>query len=455
VALWAFSTGGFQHIFVTGMLGEAFDSQAEHFLHGNVDVDGEAIRHEAMIVDGKARMYFGPFPALLRIPLNLIYPAGRGKWSIISVGCAATIALLGFRRLVAMSLQSSMLSPQAQTRVGSASIAGLAFASPLLFLVGEPSIYNEAIAWGFAWALAALSFVWQCMVTSSFATPASLIGFSLCAAAALLSRVTFGLPLLLIAAVLAIGRTRVNRASQLAALVLPLSAGVIFFLALSYARFGSFVGINYDYYINPVHREFVHDHGIFNLQRVPFNLLDYFSLRLPSLEKHAPFFRGERYFFGNTPFSSLPFSEVYLPVPWSSAWLVFGAVLGLVYLARTRWANWFQLSLAAVFLLEFIMILSYFTAAQRYATDLYPFLIVCFLVFFCSGGRALSHTRHAFIVLVAVSIVINALTSLSWLVDADQNTPSETRQLWKRALGRESAAVETEQPNRAASPPPR
>ena len=34
------------------------------FLRGDVGVDSAAIAHEAMIVNGKVRMYFGPFPAL-------------------------------------------------------------------------------------------------------------------------------------------------------------------------------------------------------------------------------------------------------------------------------------------------------------------------------------------------------------------------------------------------------
>ena len=93
-ALWLFSTTGGNQVFVSDMLGEAYDSQAEHFLRGDVNVDGEAIRHEAMIVQGKARIwYFGPLPALLRIPLNFVYPAGRGRWSRTSVFSAAVIAL--------------------------------------------------------------------------------------------------------------------------------------------------------------------------------------------------------------------------------------------------------------------------------------------------------------------------------------------------------------------------
>lgn len=80
VLLAAFATTGFQQVFVKEILGSAFDSQAEHFLHGNVDVDRDAIREEAMTVNGKTRMYFGPFPALLRIPLNFVCPGGRGAW---------------------------------------------------------------------------------------------------------------------------------------------------------------------------------------------------------------------------------------------------------------------------------------------------------------------------------------------------------------------------------------
>ncbi len=74
--LWIFTTTGGQQILVNEMLSEAYDSQAEHFLRGDVGVDVDAIRHEAMIVDGKARMYFGPFPAFVRIPLNFVYPSG-------------------------------------------------------------------------------------------------------------------------------------------------------------------------------------------------------------------------------------------------------------------------------------------------------------------------------------------------------------------------------------------
>src|SRR5215216_6428771 len=108
--LWIYTTTGGRQIFVNEMLSEAYDSQAEHFLRGDVGVDGGAIRHEILIVDGKARMYFGPFPALLRIPLNYIYPSGRGHWSRISGFCAGMIALMAFAGILRMALGVSSLS---------------------------------------------------------------------------------------------------------------------------------------------------------------------------------------------------------------------------------------------------------------------------------------------------------------------------------------------------------
>ena len=143
----------------------AFDSQAEHFLRGDVGVDAAAIAHETMNVNGKVRMYFGPFPALLRVPLNFIYPAGHGKWSRISGFCAGLIALFAFAGLVGTALRSSPLSSRARNWIGNACMIGFALGSPLLLLLGNLSIYDEAIIWGFALSVAALYFACRSRTT--------------------------------------------------------------------------------------------------------------------------------------------------------------------------------------------------------------------------------------------------------------------------------------------------
>jgi hypothetical protein len=431
---WFFATTGGRQIFVREVLGSAYDSQAEHFLRGNVDVDEEAIGHEANIVNGHVRMYFGPFPTFLRIPLNFIYPAGRGKWSRISGFCAGVIALVAFAGLVRMALTSSSLSPGARNWLGNVCIIGFALGSPLVFLLGNLSIYNEPIIWGLAWSLAALYFALRARECAGAALTRSLLGFSFCAAGALLSRVTFGMPLLLITPLLAIKTLRGHRAANFAALVLPLAAGLAFYCLLSYARFGSLTGLTLDYYINPDHREYARQHGIFNPTRVPFSFVDYFSLAPPSFNFQPPFFRvGRHHLPVGAPFS-LNFSETFLSVPWCSAWLVFGAILGIVRLLRSTKTDFFPHAMAIALLAQFVCVLSYFALAQRYTADLYPFLIFCFLTFLAADGIAVHRTRYLLVGLVGISIIINLLATAFWLA-SDPNLPTETRIFWSVIAG--------------------
>ena len=153
----------------------------------------------SLIVDRRSWMYFGPFPAFVRMPLNLIYPSGRGYWSRISGFCAGMIALAAFAGLIRIALRSSPPSSRWKNWLGNVCLIGFAFGSPLLLLLGNLSIYDEAIAWGLAWSIAALYFALRSRTAEGAAlTPSFLIGFSFCAGAALLSRLTFGAPLLLV-----------------------------------------------------------------------------------------------------------------------------------------------------------------------------------------------------------------------------------------------------------------
>ena len=433
-----FVTTGGRQIFVKEVLGGAYDSQAEHFLCGNVDVDVDAIGHEAMIVNGHARMYFGPFPALLRIPLNFVYPAGHGKWSRISGFCAGVIALFAFAGLVRTALCSSPLSSRARNWLGNSCVIGFAFGSPLLLLLGNLSIYDEAIIWGLALSLGAIFFAFRSRQAKGSALTGALLGFSFCAGGALLSRVTFGAPFVLIAPFLALRLPRSNRFTNLTTLVLPLGVALIFYTWLSYAKFGSLAGVNFDYYINPVHSEFAHKFGVFSPRRIRYSFADYFSPRVPAVQSEPPFLAADRHFYDYPSLYSNDFSEVYLPVPWCSGWLVFGAIMGIICLIRRGSADAFERVAALALFAQFLCILSYFLLAQRYAADLYPFLIFCLIIFLRSGGPALVRSRHVIIGLVGLSIAVNSLATVSWLIGPDQNVPPETRAAWEKLLGRHS-----------------
>ena len=435
VLLWLFTMTGGRQVFVKEVLGKAYDSQAEHFLRGDVGVDGDAIKHEVMVVNGKSYMYFGPFPAFLRIPLNFVYPGGRGHWSRISGFCAGMTALLAFAGLVRMALRAPQLSSCWQNWLGNASLVGFALGSPLLLLLGNLSIYNEAIIWGLAWSVAALYFALRSREAEGYVLTGSLLAFSLCAGAALLSRATFGAPFLLIAPVLALRLFRRNPVRNLAALLLPLVAAFLFYLFLTYARFGDFSGMPMRYSTNPEQRQFAVKHGLFRLDRVPYSFADYFFLRRPELQHKPPFLKASRQPYNHPTLYVMPFTETYSSLLWCSSWILLGAVIGVGMLLRPGGSDGVDRTIAGIFFLQVIIILSFMGLAQRYAAEFYPFLIFAFL-FFLRSGRFAFQLRYLLIGLVAVSVVINSLTTVSWLLEADMNVPAETRAKWNEFLGR-------------------
>ena len=429
-------TGG-GDIFVKEVLGGAYDSQAEHFLRGDVGVDSDAIAHETMLVNGKVRMYFGPFPALFRAPLNFIYPPGHGKWSRISGFCAGVIALFAFAGLVQTALRSSALSSNARNWIGNACVIGFALGSPLLLLLGNLSIYDEAIIWGLAWSLAALYFAWRSRITEGAALTRSLFAFSFCAGAALLSRGTFGVPFILIAPLLGIRLLNRQPIRNITALFLPLGAAFFFYLFLSYARFGDFSGMNMKYNINPVQRDFATKHGLFRIERIPYSFADYFVLRAPRLQSKAPFFKAYRQDYRYEALYVMPFTETYSSLLWSSSWILLGAVIGMAMLLRPGGADGVDRAIAAIFLLQVIAILAFMGLCQRYIADLFPFLIFAFLIFLREGKIAFQ-LRYLLGGLVIISVVINSLSTVAWLVEADMNVPAATKAKWNQFLGRTS-----------------
>jgi hypothetical protein len=433
---WFITTTGGRLILVNDMLSEAYDSQAEHLLLGHPGVRGDAIRHEVLIVNGKSVMYFGPFPAFLRIPLNYFHPKGRGHWSRITGFCAGIIALAAFTGLVKRALRDSQLSQLWRNLAGNASLVGFALASPFLLFLADVSIYHEAILWGLTWSIAALYFLGRSRRRDGAALTRSLLAFSLCAGAALFSRVTFGAPLFLIAPFLALSLlARKNRIRNLAVLLLPLAAAGVCHLWLNYAKFGDFAGTGIRFHTNPVQREFALKHGLFRLERVTRSLADYVYLRRPIHQALAPYLDTRQQSYNYPNLYVMPFTETYSSLVWCSSWIVFGALMGIGYLLWPSRSDWLDRIIALVLLLQIISICSFMGLAQRYIAEFFPFLIFCF-VLFLRNGWLVRRTASLVVFLVVASVVINSLSTIGWVVEVDANTPPEVRQKWAAFLGR-------------------
>ena len=159
-------------------------------------------------------------------------------------------------------------------------------------------------------------------------------------------------------------------------------------------------------------------------------------MRFPLLQTEAPFLKADRHYYAHPQLYSIPVSETYLPVTWAATWLLVGGMLGVIYLFRRNSADLFERGCAIAFACQSIGILSYYILAQRYSLDLFPFLLVCFLIFLRHSIKLLPRVYPILIGLVGLSITVNSLATLSWLIDADQNVRTETRAVLDRMMGR-------------------
>jgi len=126
----------------------------------------------------------------------------------------------------------------------------------------------------------------------------------------------------------------------------------------------------------------------------------------------------------------MPFSETHLSIIWSSSWLLVGAIIGFILLARRESTDMLDRGIAISFLAQVILILSFMGLCQRYTAEIFPFLIFCFIIFLRKGGVVLVRMRYAILGLVALCTITNTLATAFWLAH-DRNLPVETRTFWK------------------------
>ena len=78
-------------------IGLTFNSMLEHLLHGQFDVDPEAVRKEGYLRDGRVYAYWGIFCALIRLPL-LAFKSGL-MTDVTVLSCLIAICLAGAMKL--------------------------------------------------------------------------------------------------------------------------------------------------------------------------------------------------------------------------------------------------------------------------------------------------------------------------------------------------------------------
>jgi hypothetical protein len=119
--------------------GDFFDAQARSLLHLRWDVPRRVVDGEGFRIGGKEYIYFGPWPALLRLPLAAVTRRFDGRLSELSMALAWVVARVGLARL---AWNTRVLARgQDEAMPGELVVVGLfvfvvEVGSPILFLGG-------------------------------------------------------------------------------------------------------------------------------------------------------------------------------------------------------------------------------------------------------------------------------------------------------------------------------
>ncbi len=362
-------------------LSSSFDSLGEHLLRGEADVDPNSIKWEALKIGGKSYAYFGLFPALLRIALNALHPGWRGEWARVSCLSAALLAVAAFSSLLRLALaQNRELSAKQRQRIWLLLTVGFAFGTPLLYLVSSARIYHEAIVWGLCgsmWGLYALARAAWCPERRVSA----ILLFSCALFVTWLSRVTFGLPLVLAAPALLFWclppgpLLATNKLRSLAIRCLamsPAAAALALGAWYNYARFGSvWTFCDYNaFYLKPAEIG-----GELNLSRIPSALLNYLGFFANTFSSTPPWVNMSRVEYLKPGLFTQGWREETLSLTTASPWLLGGAMLGLYSVLRRRVSGLLMLY-SALLALQAGIVTSFFFVTQRYASELLPLLVL-------------------------------------------------------------------------------
>ncbi len=139
--------------------GGFFEAQGNAFLDGHLDVPAYVMGIEGFTEGTKTYMYFGPFPALLRIPVLLVTQDFDGKMTLVSMLVAWVVFAVFATRLVWL-VRRAVLGDDAEVTRRQAVLAGLFLAgitggTTLTFDASLPWVYHEVYLWQTALVVAA------------------------------------------------------------------------------------------------------------------------------------------------------------------------------------------------------------------------------------------------------------------------------------------------------------
>jgi hypothetical protein len=228
--------------FDNGAYSNFFDIQAEALLRGDLALPANSIGIEAFVVDGREQMYFGLFPALLRLPVVAVTDSLSGQLTVLSSFLAWLVFVVAAWASGGRYLDGRLESVEPRTvRVAVPVLwrIGIALGTPVLMLAGPAWVFSEAIMWGVA---AATLFQWRLLreLERPSLQNQLLVGGAL--VLAVLNRPTLGLGCLLVTVAVVAVRARRGVDGGTWRLIAASGVSAVALVAPNMARFGRPLG---------------------------------------------------------------------------------------------------------------------------------------------------------------------------------------------------------------------
>lgn len=416
-------TGGTFRLFFPDAFGNFYDYQALSFLEGRLDVPEAALGAEAFVFGGKVYGYFGPTPALLRVPF-VFFDLGFGQLTRVAF---LVYFLASLAAVYALLLHATRLF-RGPTAIPSRSavallLTGAGLGTTLFFLSSRAYIYHEAILCGVACALwsAWFSLRWLADSTTRAWLPALLLG-----TLAVHSRPPVGLfALTLLGCVAAAHVLRAWFAPKIehhqSSIIKFLAIGLLSLLAvfsfnaLSYLKFQSFEGAPLKYHVQ-YHPERLAaiDGRNFHVSNFRYNFAGYIWRPNYVIQATFPYFFITGRNPNEYPGSKIDLAEPTLALPYAMPAIVLLAVVGGWVAVARRSASRLPLALLALAVLP--MSAALFTAiaiSQRYTADFCPALLVAAAFGLAAVSLFQPFLRRAVLVFVGCLTLVSAYVSLS------------------------------------------
>lgn len=397
--------------------------------------------------NNKYYMYWGPAPTLIA---NLGAFVTRREISDDQI-VLFSVSLLSIMMLLILRYLHKKHLPGVPTWLYGAGILVAATFHPLLWILNSPDIYSAAISSGQAFLMAGLFFAlpvldgthvkaWRLLLVGSFWV------------LAVASRLTLALPVAVLLLGILIRWVRQARASKnwallvprLAAVGLPMLAGMLLLGVYNYARFGNFLDTGVNYALSPNDLLTSTPAGlVFNIRYTPANLLYHFFTPLRFLSTFPfikPYFTGLPIFTALLASFNVPYNHEIensagllfsMPVLWFAGLFLVRLITGVGVRRRAdnaasagengaAFSSNLQFVLVVILLAGFAAsatVLVYFYVTARYLFDFMPLMVtVAVAAMWMEYMRYRSYPIRRRVVVVSIVVLVIAATLVSFLL---------------------------------------